>query len=160
MDGWHDFMTAQAGASAALAGLIFVGLSINLDRILKLSAVLARTAAALLMLLGVLVTSSLMLVPDQSLRSAGVQVLLVAGVIWGLVTVFSVTAVRGQPPEYQGKARGFLVLRQVATLLLVVAGAILTLGNDDGLQWMVRAYMVTYFATMVEAWVILVEIDR
>jgi hypothetical protein len=29
MSGWENFLVAQVGASAALAGLVFVGVSIN-----------------------------------------------------------------------------------------------------------------------------------
>ncbi len=36
MTGWENFFVAEVGASAALAGLIFVGVSINLNRILSL----------------------------------------------------------------------------------------------------------------------------
>ena len=32
---WESLFVAEAGASAALAGLLFVALSINLERILK-----------------------------------------------------------------------------------------------------------------------------
>ena len=35
MDEWHDFFLAAAGAAAVLAGLVFVGLSINLDQIMS-----------------------------------------------------------------------------------------------------------------------------
>ena len=35
MSGWDNFLLAQVGASAALAGLVFVGVSINLTRILS-----------------------------------------------------------------------------------------------------------------------------
>ncbi len=35
MSGWENFLVAQVGASAALAGLVFVGVSINLARILS-----------------------------------------------------------------------------------------------------------------------------
>lgn len=33
MPGWENFFVAQVGASAALAGLVFVGISINLTKI-------------------------------------------------------------------------------------------------------------------------------
>ncbi len=34
MNGWEDFAIAQVGASAALAGLVLVAVSVNLDRVL------------------------------------------------------------------------------------------------------------------------------
>ena len=44
---WRDFFTACAGASAALAGLIFVALSVNIGEILKFEHLPARAAAAI-----------------------------------------------------------------------------------------------------------------
>ena len=35
MGKWHDFFLAAAGAAAVLAGLVFVGLSINLGLIMS-----------------------------------------------------------------------------------------------------------------------------
>ena len=69
---WTDFALAQLGASAALLGLVFVGLSINLkrrDRIPQLvnralEAVTWRSAA-------VLVASTAVLIPDQSRDGGG-----------------------------------------------------------------------------------------
>ncbi len=34
MDGWESFALAQIGAAAALAGLVLVGTSVNLERVL------------------------------------------------------------------------------------------------------------------------------
>ena len=35
MGAWHEFFLAQAGAAGVLVGLVFVGVSINLEKILR-----------------------------------------------------------------------------------------------------------------------------
>ncbi len=42
MNEWHDIFIATAGASAALTGLIFVEVSINLSRILAIPTLPGR----------------------------------------------------------------------------------------------------------------------
>ena len=44
MGDWHDFFLAAAGAAAVLAGLVFVGVSINLDMIMSNPAYALATA--------------------------------------------------------------------------------------------------------------------
>ncbi len=65
MSEWESFFVAEAGASAALAGLVFVGVSINLDKVLRAPGLPGRAGEALVVLLAVLITSSLLLVPGQ-----------------------------------------------------------------------------------------------
>jgi lysylphosphatidylglycerol synthetase-like protein (DUF2156 family) len=64
--GWHDFFLASAGATAALLGLLFVGVSINLSTIAgdERPDLRARAAQAFANLVFVLVVSLLLLVPD------------------------------------------------------------------------------------------------
>ena len=57
MEQWQNFLLAETGASAALTGLDFVGVSINLKRILSLPKLPSRALAALLLLLMILVLS-------------------------------------------------------------------------------------------------------
>lgn len=64
MPSWESFFTAEVGASAALAGLIFVGVSINLTRIISLPGLPNRALLTLCLLLAILVISSLMLIPE------------------------------------------------------------------------------------------------
>ncbi|MFC3133535.1 hypothetical protein ACFOHM_11190, partial [Microbaculum marinum] len=71
MDQWANFFLGQVGASAALGGLLFVAASLNLPRILQYPGLPERALAALALLLGILVVSSLMLVPGQPLRLIG-----------------------------------------------------------------------------------------
>ena len=72
---WSDFFVAVAGASAALTGLVFVAVSINIERILKLQGVTARALATLLLLLGALVVSLLALAPGLSRVALGLLLL-------------------------------------------------------------------------------------
>jgi hypothetical protein len=64
---WHDFFLAQAGAAGVLTGLVFVGVSINLEKIVSdpRSGLAGRAAEALILLVAVLLASVLALVPGQ-----------------------------------------------------------------------------------------------
>ena len=58
MIGWENFFIAEVGASAALLGLIFVGVSINLTRIISIPGLPNRALLALIILLTILVVCS------------------------------------------------------------------------------------------------------
>ena len=47
---WESFFIAQVGAAAALAGLVFVALSINLRQVVSSPILVGRAAEALLLL--------------------------------------------------------------------------------------------------------------
>lgn len=118
---------AEAGASAALAGLLFVALSINLERILKGSGLPGRAGEAIVLLLTVLVVSTFGLVPGQSPRVLGAEVLGFGLLPWLILIGIHVDAVR----RHAGPSRGFLVRRivlaQGAVLPLLIAGVSLLL---------------------------------
>jgi modulator of FtsH protease len=74
---WVPFFTAMIAAAAGLTGLLFVAVSINLDRILKAARFLpARAAETLATLLLVVVSSALALIP-QSTRLLGLELVIV-----------------------------------------------------------------------------------
>jgi modulator of FtsH protease len=73
MRGWSDFFAAEVGASAALAGLLFVAVSINLRQILKFPHLPTRALEALATLLCVLVISTFALVPGQTALVHGLE---------------------------------------------------------------------------------------
>jgi hypothetical protein len=68
---WSSFLSAEVSASAALTGLLFVAVSINLARILASRQLTPRVAKALVMLVGILFAASLCLVPGQSKTYGG-----------------------------------------------------------------------------------------
>jgi hypothetical protein len=78
---WTSFFSAMIAAAAALTGLLFVAVSINLAGILKASKlrsafVLARAAETLATLLLVVISSALTLVP-QNTRLIGLEIAIV-----------------------------------------------------------------------------------
>src|ERR1700749_3874310 len=77
---WHDFFVGTIGASAALTGLLFVAISINLEQILKYPQLPGRAAATLGMLVSALVVSGFGLAPGQSIRALGIEIACTAAV--------------------------------------------------------------------------------
>lgn len=62
---WHEFAVATVGAAATLTGLIFVAISINLDRILEIDRLPRRAAGTLSLLLTLLTAGLFLLAPGQ-----------------------------------------------------------------------------------------------
>ena len=159
MSGWENFLVALVGASAALAGLVFVGVSINLARIVSTGSLPEYALEALVLLLAVLVISSLLLVP-QPLTAAGVELLL-AGIVDTAILLFLVIYThRKVDPRYYGYLWFRTALNLCATLPFVIAGVAVLLWNAGGLYWIVPAILLSIIVAIYDAWVLLVEINR
>jgi hypothetical protein len=72
---WGTFFQGELGAAAALAGLLFVSLSVNQTKILELGRMADRGLEALAILFLVIMVSSLPLIPGQSIRLLGGEIL-------------------------------------------------------------------------------------
>jgi len=156
---------AQAGAAGVLTGLVFVGVSINLQKIVSdpSSGLAGRAAEALILLVAVLIASVLVLVPGQDVGVLGAEVLVVELAAWGWVVAIQLPRLRDWG-TMRADLRGPFVVRvalgQVATLPLVIAGvAVLSVG-PGGLYWLVAGTIFSILAALFEAWVLLVEINR
>lgn len=165
MDEWHDFFLAQAGAAGVLTGLIFVGVSINLEKIVSQSGygLPGRAAEALILLVAVLTASILLLVPGQGTNLIGAEVLVVGLVAWGWVLAIQLMRLRGwqtMPSWLRGPFVLRVALAQIATLPLVAAGIVVLAGGLGGLYWLVAGMVFSILVALFDAWVLLVEINR
>ena len=115
---WHDLLVASAGAAAALAGLVFVAVSINVERILQHRGLPERALQTVMMLVGAVVVSLFGLVP-QGRTALGVELL--AG---GLVMIAFIRNLREQGQSLDdavfngalGRLRPVLMTALVASL--------------------------------------------
>jgi hypothetical protein len=157
---WAVFFTAQLGAAATLGGLVFVGLSINLTRILSFPTLPNRALLALGVLLGILLVSSLILIPGQSTELIGLEVL-VAGLAGTAVAAsIEIRMLRGTPLQDRGTYIGNMIFLGSALLPYIVGGALMLNGSLAGLYWVAAAVIVSLMKAIGDAWVLLVEINR
>jgi hypothetical protein len=57
LEEWGEFAVASAGAAAVLAGLVFIAVSINLERVVVVRGLPGRAGESVVMFLGALVMS-------------------------------------------------------------------------------------------------------
>jgi modulator of FtsH protease len=161
MEGWTDFYVAEVGASAALAGLLFVAVSINLAQIMKFPLLPGRAAQTLTIVGAALVIASLALLPGQSHGMFGIET-----VVCGLFVLFIGlrqfrAAVQrreaGDPWTWTVIPIGVLC---ASALPETIGGLLLVAGSDSGLYWVATGVIVSFIATLQNGWVLLIEILR
>ncbi|HEY5211114.1 MAG TPA: hypothetical protein VIJ42_16870 [Stellaceae bacterium] len=155
---WHDFFVAQAGAGAALAGLVFVAISINLQRLLTTRAVQGRAIEALALLVSLLIVGLAALIPQGKMAFATELILLGFAMSATMIAVGAGGGNAGGATRRQYALR--LILGQCATLPLIAGGVSLLAGSGGGLYWLAVAAFAAIIAGMIGAWVLLVEILR
>ncbi len=149
---------AEVGASAALTGLLFVAVSINLSEVLKHPQLPGRAAESLLILSSVLLTSTFGLVPGQPRQLLAAELLVVGLLVWLFPIKLQLAAHRPGSPRHWIVTR--VVTHQLATLPLLVSGVSLLSGVGGGLYWLVAMTAFSFADVLINAWVLLVEIQR
>ncbi len=155
---WHELFVMTGGAAAALAGLIFVAVSVNDEPILKTPALPALAVRTLFILIGVLVLCIIGLVPGQSRSAGGLQILLV-GLVLGGVTLG--TTVRNFAGTTILVRRVILIVLSVAASLpAVIAGISILVGAGGGLYWLALELAAGIIVATYHAWILLIVIRR
>jgi modulator of FtsH protease len=107
--------------------------------------------------------SVLVLVPAQGPGVLGAEVLVVGLAAWGWIVAIQLPRLRDWG-TMRADLRGPFVLRvvlgQVATLPLVIAGVAVLWVGPGGLYWLMAGTIFSILAALFEAWVLLVEINR
>ncbi|WP_158796448.1 hypothetical protein [Pedobacter sp. L105] len=160
MKEWNDFYVAVTGAAAALTGLIFVGISINLKDILETPILTVKASVSLILLLSILIFSILLLVPQTSFKLTGIEFTVLGMIVWGLVTKADLRIYTKTIKDYKKHHLLNLFIDQLAVLPYVGAGILMLLGLEKGVYLIVPSIMISFIKSVFDAWVLLIEIKR
>jgi modulator of FtsH protease len=158
---WSDFFVTAAGASAALAGLIIVAMSVSIDQLITIPGMTSRGATAIAMLMLVTVTSLAGLIPGQQPLAFGIEVIALAtgGLILGLRSLrILLKATSGTRGVLAALTKGVVGL--LPFVVFVVGGVLVISPVPGGLVLMAFGALIAFFISVIDAWVMLVEIRR
>jgi hypothetical protein len=157
---WVEFGVALAGAAAVLAGLVFVAVSINLEKVLEVRGLPGRAGESIVMFAGVLILCLGLLIPGQSRTALGVE-LIVGGALLVLLLILIALPGLNRPTRQPLSWRITRIVVALATSVpVVVAGASLLAEAGGGLYWLAAAFALSLTAGIANAWVLLVEVVR
>lgn len=150
----------QAGVAATLTGLVFVAVSINLSRVLSTPGLVGRAAESILQLLGVVIISTVALIPEQSRTALGIEFVALGAALWITETTFQILYVRRKHGHPRMWAIVRIVQTQLANIPFCVAGVLLLMGWRAGLYWLVPGFAFSLLVGVASAWILLIEILR
>jgi len=160
MQAWSAFFQVQAGASAALLGLVFVSLSINSSFIVASKHLPNRAVEAMAILFLNLAFSSLCLVPGQAQRLPAIETIGLVGVVWVILSLLHRHTLKHIEDEFRRHAMFNATIGQLLALSWFLGGLALFFEGDAGIGWLVPSIMLSYVLALFNAWVLLVEINR
>jgi len=157
---WESFSVALAGASAVLAGLVFVAVSINTDRILRVRGLPGRAGESVILLVAAVCQCAFVLIPDQPVTALAVELVVAGALTWIVLIAILLPAVRrpSRQPTSWHATRAIAVM--ACTAPIVLAGLSLLGLLPGGLYWFVGGVLCAIVYATVNAWVLLVEVVR
>lgn len=155
---WQTFFLAQVGATAALTGLVFVALSINLSEIIKEPQLVQRSGEAVVLLVEPVLLGLLLLMP-YSVEVRGFLVALLAIAFCLFLTRLLVKGGNsgGRPRWEYGLRVG---MTELAAVPPVIGGVFLIAGSSAGYGFLAFGAIVSIGVAILNGWVLLVEILR
>ena len=156
---WHDFFVMVGGAAAALTGLVFVALSINLTTIASDATHRYRAIGTLNGFMAAFALCAFGLMQGQSSQAFGLGWIAVA--IYALI-VYDYGIAKAQD---QGRSRAGLMSYRIfignALYAAQIAGAtLLALGSDFGIYVAAIALIASIAYTTTGAWLLLMGVHR
>ena len=161
MGDWSNFFLGQLTAASALAGLLFVAVSVNQARILSLGRMADRGLEALTMLFLIILVASFTLVPGQPLPLLGGEILAAATATFvGMVLLQRGYLAAVEPAHRRHSTRAARMNLAAVGLIATGGFALLATANPTALYLLPVGILLSFLGVGMNSWVLLVEINR
>lgn len=153
-DQWHDYFITVGGAAAALTGLVFVAMSLNLSVIAQDATHRFRAVGTLAGFTAIFVICGLGVMGGQDHRAIGLEWLIVSAVAAAVYVYGYIQAIRGG--ESSIGLRSFRLVGGTALHVVEIAGAALLLSGEIAGLYVAAISMVGLLAFMISgAWLLI-----
>ncbi len=159
MDRWNNFFIMVGGGAAALAGLIFVAMSINLGIIVRNSTHKNRAINMLSGFTTVFMACGLALIGNQYLGVLGAEWFVLWVVATAIFVIGYVRAIRAGMSSI-GLNTPRLAGATICYLAEVISGILLILGHSAGLYVAAVATVVLFAFLISGAWLLMIGIHE
>jgi O-antigen/teichoic acid export membrane protein len=156
LQGWDTFAELAGGAAATMTGLLFVAVSIRVDRIKESKELRNRAGQTLTLFGAVLVASVLVAIPAQADWTFGIELIALAALTGAALYLLDVRARTEQGEQQQfGRLIEAVSPNAVTLLLILAAGIMLVLGVSAGLYVLIAPILVGLIGGVASAWLFL-----
>jgi hypothetical protein len=157
MPGWDHFADVIGDAAGALVGLLFVAISINVQKIMRSEGVRHRAGQTLVDFAIVLLTAILLAIPSQSRRALGAEFLALALLAGVTLEILERRAKSAEPGPL-----GWLLKRINANIViaggLALTGALLLAGINWAPFVLVPTTCFALISGIASAWFLLTRL--
>jgi hypothetical protein len=158
MEGWENFALISGGAAGALIGLLFVAVSIRVDIIAASRDFSGRAGQTLALFTSVLLVAVLLVIPGQSDRELGIELVLTAIVIWAAMILLEREARADATGEGLSELLSHAGTNTVTPALILVTGGLLVFHAERGLYMLVPSVLGAMVSGIITAWLLLVRV--
>lgn len=159
LEKWHDFYITVGGGAAALAGLVFVAMSINLGIIFHDSTHKNRAIGTLTGFTAIFIICALALMGDQAYWLVGTEWLIVSGIAT-FIYIRGVIRAMKLGGSWVGLGSSRLTGGMACYVAQILGSLLLIAGHISGLYIASVAMVISFVSLISGAWLLIVGVHE
>jgi hypothetical protein len=162
MGTWDNYFTITGSIASGLTGLIFVGLSLNLKKIFCITKahLPSRALGSLVLITNIVIVSNLCLIPLQPLFLLGIEISILAIVIWVTISRLDFINYKRVEDLYKRPYLRNLLFLQLSILPFLIAGIVLISGSGTAYYILVPGIIFSLIKSLLDIWFLIVDINK